>query len=110
MLESLESQQLIRATLEDESGISTSPSIHKVIFKNSVLLIYLLKCEKQILKRTNPWFCWRHFPLNSVVQSQKKYEIIHNLIDQLKYNALRQYLVDTAVQIRRLKTPRCSIP
>lgn len=31
----LESQQLIGAVSEDESGISTSPSIHEVIFKNS---------------------------------------------------------------------------
>ena len=44
----------------------------------------------------------KHFLLNSVVQSQKKDEIIHILIDQLKYNAPRQYLVDTAAQIRRM--------
>lgn len=44
----------------------------------------------------------KHFLLNSVVQSQKKDEIIHILIDQLKYNAPRQYLVETAAQIRRM--------
>lgn len=44
----------------------------------------------------------KHFLLNSVVTSQKKDEIIQILIDQLKYNAPRQYLLETASQIRKI--------
>lgn len=43
----------------------------------------------------------KHFLLNSVVQGQKKDDIIQILIEQLKNNAPRQYLVETAAQIRR---------
>lgn len=44
----------------------------------------------------------KQFLLNSVVNSQKKDEIIQILIEQLKYNAPRQYLLETASQIRRI--------
>jgi hypothetical protein len=45
----------------------------------------------------------KHFLLNSVVNSQKKDEIIRVLVDQLKYNAPRQYLIETAACIRKIE-------
>ncbi|EFX86191.1 hypothetical protein DAPPUDRAFT_98050 [Daphnia pulex] len=98
VLESLESyletQHLTGATAEDndESGISTSPSIHEN--ENFALL------EAQLSQlRTE-----KHFLLNSVVNSQKKDEVIQILVDQLKYNAPRQYLIETAAHIRKIAT------
>lgn len=44
----------------------------------------------------------KHFLLNSVVNSQKKDEVIQILVDQLKYNAPRQYLIETAAHIRKI--------
>lgn len=44
----------------------------------------------------------KHFLLNSVVNSQKKDEIIRILVDQLKFNAPRQYLIETASCIRKM--------
>ena len=44
----------------------------------------------------------KRFLLNSVVNSQKKDEIIQILINQLKYNAPRQYLTETAAYIRQM--------
>lgn len=46
----------------------------------------------------------KHFLLNSVVNSQKKDEVIQILVDQLKYNAPRQYLIETAAHIRKIAT------
>ena len=46
----------------------------------------------------------KHFLLNSVVNSQKKDEVIQILVDQLKYNAPRQYLIETAAHIRKIST------
>ena len=44
----------------------------------------------------------KRFLLNSVVNSQKKDEIIQILVNQLKYNAPRQYLKETAAYIRQM--------
>ena len=44
----------------------------------------------------------KRFLLNSVVNSQKKDEIIQILVNQLKYNAPRQYLKETASYIRQM--------
>ena len=44
----------------------------------------------------------KHFLLNSVVNSQKKDEVIQILVDQLKYNAPRPYLIETAAHIRKI--------
>lgn len=44
----------------------------------------------------------KHFLLNSVVNGQKKDEVIQILVDQLKYNAPRQYLIETAAHIRKI--------
>jgi len=46
----------------------------------------------------------KRFLLNSVVNSQKKDEIIQILVNQLKYNAPRQYLKETAAFLRQMTT------
>jgi len=89
----LEAQHLVASEDNDHSsGISTSPSIHE----NEPLAAM----EAQLMQlRTE-----KRFLLNSVVNSQKKDEIIQILVNQLKYNAPRQYLKETAAFLRQMTT------
>lgn len=110
----LETQHLIGATMDDndESGISTSPSIHEVINEDSIsvalldsisVVFYLQNENCALLEaQLSQLRTEKHFLLNSVVNSQKKDEVIQILIDQLKYNAPRQYLIETAAHIRKI--------
>jgi len=119
----LEAQHLVAAEDNDQSsGISTSPSIHEVFPIHDEDLLQVDRLVPQNLTWTLfLWNVWKQneplaameaqlmqlrtekrFLLNSVVNSQKKDEIIQILINQLKYNAPRQYLKETAAYIRQM--------